>query len=843
MFLKFVPEAFLRILFRSLDAGEFFADRIQKIREENPGRPIALALTQMGFVEYLALHTFLKRRFGNAFELNGATGLHSFWLEPLPLILRRIAAFLRLAPRPKTRILYCLEALRKGQTVTLELRRRRLNRDFEESSSERELGFLSYRLPNLLVVPITFVWLRKTDYLVLGADQYHGMAHRLWSGIRKPLLSPWTFFWGDPYEPRGIRKMLLMLRGYTKSTIRVGAPIEAAKQSPMELRNMLFAADLEERRIILGPTHTTPTMLAEYVLRNQKFVEFTKRLAAEEGVSQNKILARANKYYEQTASKFSFFFLELGYNIVIRILRLLFNGFHYEKDEIENLRNTSRKGPLVLIPCHRSYMDFLLLSTILYQEDLLPPHVAAGSNLNIGPIGMLFRRGGAFFIKRSFRGNHLYSEVLRRYIAVLLNQHYNLEFFIEGARSRNGKLAPPKFGILKMIVDSYLTGDIQRDVQIVPVSISYDKVTEDKAHKRELEGGEKIPESMAAAMKSSSLLFKKHGKVMLRFSPAISLDYFLKECGVDSNDPASIRKGIQKLAFEVCHRINEKVPVTAIGLVCSIFLAKPGNALSKSELEQWLMLVQQDLFQLKILLNPDLQEGYLKQCRRALARLVEEKVVDKYRLQDEGVGLRIPGKQRVAALYYKNSVAHAFLIPALRGIVGTDRDAALDLRSFLIFEFFFPEKDEYLTQLSECSEKLIHGFYAHLIDDILENTQVGLEYLLRSRAKKDSSKDWQKKLLKYGVERILDSSVTRFESINTQTFKSFMDLAKNKGWLVSDSEDSELLVVGDVTEIKKDLAKIEGYREKIPSWKKLKDQYLIDPSKLLDLEKDPYQDT
>ncbi|HVJ64413.1 MAG TPA: 1-acyl-sn-glycerol-3-phosphate acyltransferase [Bdellovibrionota bacterium] len=836
MFLNLVPESFLRVLFRSLEAGEPFAESIDKIRKEYPERPIALALTRLGFVEFLALQTFLKRRFGSEFQLTNATGLHSIWIESLGRNLRRVAAFLRLAPRPKTRILFCLEALRRGETVALELKRRRTGRDFEESTSERELGFLSYRLPNLIVVPVTFVWLRKVETTPDPHGLSPGVAQRLWIGLKKPLLSPWTFIWGDPYEPRGLRKLFLMLRGYTKSTIRLGAPLEASTLSPMDLRNRLFDADEEERRIILGPTHTSHSMVSEHVLRNPRFVEFTKRLAAEEGVSQNKILERANKYYSQTAAKFSFFFLELGYNIVMRMLRLLFDGFHYEKDEIEYLRNTSRKGPLVLIPSHKSYMDFLLLSTILYQEDLLPPHVAAGSNLNIGPIGLLFRRGGAFFIKRSFRGNHLYSEVLRRYIAVLLNQRYNLEFFIEGARSRNGKLAPPKFGILKMIVDSYLLGDIQRDVQIIPVSITYDKVTEDKAHKRELEGGEKIPESMANAVKSSGVLFKKHGKVMLRFSPAISLDYFLKECGTTMEDPNSVRKGVQKLAFEVCHRINEKIPVTALGLVCSIFLAKPGNALSKSELEQWLMLVQQDLFKLGTLLNPDLQEGYLKQCRRALARLVDEKVVDKYRLQDEGVGLRVPGKQRVAALYYKNSVVHAFLIPALKGIVGNDKEAALELRSYLVFEFFFAEKDEYLDQLADCPDGLMTELYANLIDDVLENTQIGLEYLLRTRNKKDSDKDWQKKFMKYGVERILDSSITRFESINTQSFRSFIEMAKNRGWLVRDPDDEGQLLVGDRTLLKNHLAKIEGYREKIPTWKKLKDKYLVDPSDLLDFE-------
>jgi 1-acyl-sn-glycerol-3-phosphate acyltransferase len=827
--IKFVPQAFSRILFRSLDAGEAMAEKIAMIRESNPDKPIALAMTQVGIIEYLAIKNFLSKRFKKDFKLSGATGLASIWIEPLGLILRRAASFLGLCKKGPTRITMCLNALENGDTVALELKRRKSNREFEEASAERELALLSYKLPELIIVPLTFVWLRKADSST-PITKEPGVASRLWTGIKKPLLSPWTFFWGDPYEPRGLRKLFLMVRGYTKSTIRVGESVKASSMQPLELRKKLFSVDEEERKIILGPSHMNHSMLAEYVLRNPKFVEFTKRLAAEEGTSQNKILQRAAKYYKQTAAKFSFFFMELGYNIVMRILKLLFDGFYYEKDEIENLRNTYRKGPLILIPSHKSYMDFLLLSTIMYQEDLLPPHVAAGANLNIGPIGFLFRHGGAFFIKRSFRGNHLYSELLRRYIATLLNQHYNLEFFIEGARSRNGKLTPPKFGMLKMIVDSYVNGDLHADAQIVPVSITYDKVTEDKAHKRELEGGDKVPESVTNAVKSSSVLFKKHGKVVLRFSKALSLKDYV-DSHRENNPNEDSKKIVQKLAFEVCHRINEKIPVTALGLVCSVFLAKPGNALSKTELEQWLMLIQQDLLKSKVLLNPDLQKGYLKQCRRALARLIDEKVVDKYRLQDEGVGLRIPGKQRVAGLYYKNTVIHSFMIPALKGIVGNDVEAALDLRTYLLFEFFFPEKEEFVEELKNIPDTIMCDLYAHLIDDVLENVQIGLEYLLKSRTDEASAKDWQKRFLKYGVERILDSTLIRFESANTQSFKGFVSMALNRGWM--HKVDDDKLAIGDRKEIKKHLAKVENYREKILPWKKLREKYLVDPHDLL----------
>ena len=187
------------------------------------------------------------------------------------------------------------------------------------------------------------------------------------------------------------------------------------------------------------------------------------------------------------------------------------------------MRAASKEGALLFIPSHKSYVDFLILSYLLFRKDLLPPHVAAGINLNFWPIGSMFKGAGAYFIRRSFRGNLVYQEVLRRYIAELLQNKINMEFFIEGQRSRSGKLAPPKFGMLKMIVDSYLEGHISEKVFIVPTSICYDRVTEERAHKRELEGGEKVQETAVGLLRAIKVLFKNFGRVHVRMADPISM--------------------------------------------------------------------------------------------------------------------------------------------------------------------------------------------------------------------------------------------------------------------------------------------------------------------------------
>ena len=165
----------------------------------------------------------------------------------------------------------------------------------------------------------------------------------------------------------------------------------------------------------------------------------------------------------------------------------MFSAVEVDEAGIERLRELAKEGTLVLLPSHKSHMDYVLLAWILYRHKLPMPVIAAGDNLNFLPVGPILRRAGAFFIRRSFAGDRLYSAVVDAYVRRLIKDGSPLEFFLEGGRSRTGKLLPPKLGLLSLVVDAAL-GVPTRTTWFCPVSIGYERFVEEKAFVRELSG-------------------------------------------------------------------------------------------------------------------------------------------------------------------------------------------------------------------------------------------------------------------------------------------------------------------------------------------------------------------
>src|SRR5437763_3680148 len=172
---------------------------------------------------------------------------------------------------------------------------------------------------------------------------------------------------------------------------------------------------------------------------------------------------------------------------------------------LENVIECVKEHPVVLVPCHRSHFDYLILSYIFHLNYLSPPHIAAGDNLSFWPMGPLFRGAGAFFIRRSFEDDELYKMVFRKYLTFLIREGYTQEFFIEGGRSRTGKILTPKLGMLSAILGAFVDG-VRHDLYLVPVSIHYGRVVEEEAYKRELVGADKEKESIWSLLKARRLL-------------------------------------------------------------------------------------------------------------------------------------------------------------------------------------------------------------------------------------------------------------------------------------------------------------------------------------------------
>lgn len=818
-----LPSRLERFLYRHFQAGPSFVRQIAEIRAHHPGRPIVFALYGAGIVEFWVLRYFLLIAFGKDFAPRFATRVWGIFAEPFKLNLRRIASAVGLA-EPVSRIRLCSEDLKRGRCIVLNFEASDRRKAFETPMGEKELSYLQRHHPEILVLPVVFVWQRKR---VLEKDIPANFSERLWKTLVFPLISLWNLALGDPYQPNFTRKIMLLLLGYRHTTLRAGTPLLVDdSQNPKLARRKILMEIQQEKKVILGPSFRSTRFLAEGLFRDPSFHKMIGAISADTGSSEMALLKKSSRYFKEMAANYSYSTVELASWFLKKVFGIIFEGLTLRDEDFERLRRISKEGPLVFIPTHKSYVDFLMLSHLLHEQQIAPPHIIAGINLNFWPFGPLAKRGGAIFIRRSFRGNVLYAEILKRYITSLLAHKINLEFFIEGARSRNGKLAPPKYGILKMIIDAYIKGDLTEKVRFVPVSIIYDRVTEDKMHRHELEGGEKVQESAAGLLRATRVLFRNFGKVHVRIAEPICIEEWARNEIADSSGSSSlIRLAVQKLAFDVCHRINSVSPLTSIGVVCAALLGKPGANWSRAEFETYLHKLEHDLKHQNILLSPELEENFIKGCRRAIARLTEDKLIEKYPFPKGGLGYQVTDKQKIGVFYYKNSAIHGLLDFAIAGLCSLrgapEMEELFEIRSYLQFEFFFQDKESYAKGILKLIRERDCRPYAFLLDSYLESIHTGLSQMISMQELILSKKEWQTRLFKRSRALLADGKIDNAESVNTQAYAAFVELALNRQWLRPTKAEEDLLKPAPLEELKKHLLNLSKYRERIQSWTEL----------------------
>ena len=269
-----------------------------------------------------------------------------------------------------------------------------------------------------------------------------------------------------------------------------------------------------------------------------------------------------------------------------RLFQQIYAGVEWDRSDIDRLRAAAKQGTLVLLPSHKSHIDYLILSYVFNQQNLPLPLIAAGDNLNFFPVGNIFRRGGAFFIRRSFRGDRLYAAVVDAYVRRLLRDGYPIELFLEGGRSRTGKLLAPKFGLLNMVVDAALAVP-ERPTLFVPVSIGYERVVEAKTYDRELQGGEKAKEDAAGLFKSRDVLRHRYGRISMQVGQVLTLDEIRAEIGVTPDQalsPAKRRALVTRLGNRVMDEINRVTAVTPGALTALVLLSHDQRGIAHDEL-------------------------------------------------------------------------------------------------------------------------------------------------------------------------------------------------------------------------------------------------------------------
>jgi len=522
-----------------------------------------------------------------------------------------------------------------------------------------------------------------------------------WDGGTEVHLVPLALFWKK--GPRIRSRFLNLTYGATTR------PSDLAKVASFlityrglhviarKVRRSILTFLYREEKVVEGPTLRPRHKVQEVVTGTPEVEAAIVAEAERRNISVDRARAEAGKIFREIAANMNSTFLALLNVIVTGIMRRLFASI--ELVGIEKIAEYAKRHPLVLAPSHRSYFDFLIISSAFYGNHLVPPHIAARENMAFGPMGFIFRRAGAFFLRRSF-DDPLYKEVFRAYVSYLIREGFTQEFFIEGGRSRTGKSMPPKLGLLTWDVDAFLSS-ARRDLFFVPSAITYERLVEEGAMVDELEGAAKTEESMLRLVKARKFLQRRFGTVHVSFGEPISLAGALGDrrerfASRDSPDvTAEERDFVRNLGNRIVERINWAVIPNATAIAASAMLGVRARGLFRPELA---LRIQQivDLLQLQgVRVTPALRHDS-GDFNESIASLLRADLL-KSANDPRGEILYYEPSARRALDIYRNAIVHYLATPSfLAGclLAGPTRaDLRAEITEWLeIFyaEFFVP---------------------------------------------------------------------------------------------------------------------------------------------------------
>jgi glycerol-3-phosphate O-acyltransferase len=420
-------------------------------------------------------------------------------------------------------------------------------------------------------------------------------------------------------------------------------------------RTASIGPDLSHRRLLLDAVLGSPLVTAEV----QRSAGQSERAAA-------RVRARARRYAKEIAADYSY----PTVRVLERLLTWLWNRLYDGVDvrHMEEIGRLAVGAEIVYVPSHRSHIDYLLLAYVVYRQGLAPPHTAAGANLNLPVIGPTLRRAGGFFLRRSFKGDPLYGAVFRAYFQLILARGFPVEYFVEGTRSRTGRLLKPKLGLLAMTVQSFLA-DHSRPLVFVPVYFGYEKLLEGQTFLGELRGAHKKQESLGGFFRSLTALRQRFGRVHVSFGKPIELASFLDDVqpgwaeriGDEARRPEWLSSATRQLGRRIMIAINEAAVLNPVNLVALVMLCTPKQAIVESELEA----------QLELYLELARRAPYAPRiglCALGAAEIIEYCEHMRWltrRGHALGDILQMDERAAILASYYRNNVLHLFALPSL----------------------------------------------------------------------------------------------------------------------------------------------------------------------------------
>lgn len=505
-------------------------------------------------------------------------------------------------------------------------------------------------------------------------------------------LVPVSLFWGrSPDKEKSVLKLLLsdtwavagrfqklliiLLHG-RNTLVRFGEPMsleeivqehrQSQDHATRKTGRLLRTHFRRVRQAVLGPDLSHRRTLVSDLIRTTAVREAIDETARREGVHPEKVRDRAYEYGNEIASSMSVSTIRILELLLSWLWNRIYNGIR--TNNIRQVQDVAEDHAVVYVPCHRSHIDYLLLSYVLYRNGLMPPHIAAGINLNMPLVGPILRRGGAFFMRRSFRDNPLYSAVFNEYMHVMFTRGYSVEYFVEGGRSRTGRTLQPRPGMLAMTVRSFLR-DHQKPIVLVPVYIGYEKVMEGRSYMGELRGKKKKQESVVGLAKTARKLSNSFGKVSVNFGDAIYLDEALEQtrpgwkqeaAGADAR-PAWLANAVNDLARQVATGINSAAAINPVNLVATLLLSTERLAMDERQLslmmDQYIALLKAQPYADTVTFPEGDGREWIRYCENM-------GLVGRYP-QTLGDIIALDGTNATLMTYYRNNIQHLFAVPAL----------------------------------------------------------------------------------------------------------------------------------------------------------------------------------
>ena len=421
-----------------------------------------------------------------------------------------------------------------------------------------------------------------------------------------------------------------------------------------------------QREVILGPDLSDRRNVMQSLIKAPDVQDAIRKESIRSKVSMIDAERKAIGFVNEIASDYSASAVHFADKALTRLWTQLYDGV--EVHNFSTVRELVNDYEVIYTPCHRSHIDYLLLSYVIYKRGLMVPYIAAGDNLNMPFVGQLLRGGGAFFIRRSFRGNALYTSVFKEYLFSILSRNTPLEYFIEGGRSRTGRLLPPKTGMLAMTVHSHLRGRA-KPIVFIPTYVGYERLMEGATYVGEMNGKAKESESIWGIIQTLKKIERIFGKVHVNFGEPVFLDDLLKEHGADQikiehNDdpvPQEVSNAVNSSANAILENINRAVVINPVSLLSLILLATP-----KHTLDEEICVKQLDTY--RNLLTAIPYDG------RTQVTPLSGKEIIAYGLKLKlikrvphvlGDIIAIADNQAILLTYFRNNILHAFVLPSL----------------------------------------------------------------------------------------------------------------------------------------------------------------------------------